>query len=128
MQDMLKRHAVEYHKFTDDLQINTSYYPHVPDDRERQRLCDCINEIKCWMVQHKLKLNDEKTEFMVAVSPHHLRKCTLPKNLMVGGATIQPVVSVRNLGAHFDTHMSRRCHVDAVCKKCNFHLRLRRIQ
>ena len=105
MQDMLKRHAVEYHKFSDDLQIYTSYYPHVPDDRERQRLCDCINEIKCWMVQRKLKLNDEKTEFMVALSPRVLRKFGLPKNLVVRGATIKPVVSVRNLEARFDTHI-----------------------
>ena len=71
------KEAVEYHKFADDLQIYTSYYPHVPDDMEcaTQRLCDCINEIQCWMVQHQLKLNDEKTEFMVALSPHHLKKC-----------------------------------------------------
>ena len=122
---VLKRHVVEYHKFADDLQIYTSYYPHVPDDRERatQRLSDCINEIKCWMVQHKLKLNDEKTEFMVALSPHHQRTLGLPKNLMVGGATIKPVVSVRNLGAHFDTTMSKPHNVYAVCKKCNSHLR-----
>ena len=75
------------------------------------------------MVQHKLKLNDEKTEFMVAFSPHHLRKFGLPYNLTVGGATIKPVVSVRNLGAHFDTHRSMQHHVGAVCKKCNFQLR-----
>ena len=63
MQDILKRQSVEYHKFADELQIYTSYYPRVPDDMERatQRLWDCINEIKCWTVQHKLKLNDEKS-------------------------------------------------------------------
>ena len=30
-------------------------------------------EIKCWMVQHKLMLNDEKTEFMVALSPRDMK-------------------------------------------------------
>ena len=80
VQDMLKRHAVEYHKFAGYLQIYTSYYTHVSDDTERvtQILFHCISEIKCWMVQHKLKLNDEKTELMVSLSPHHPRKCGLP--------------------------------------------------
>ena len=87
------KEAVEHHKFADNLQMYTSYYPHVPVDMERatQRLCDGI---KCWMVQHKLKLNDEKTELMVALSHNHLRKFGLPKNLVVGGATIKPAVSV----------------------------------
>ena len=48
-------------------------------------------EIKCRMVQHKIMLNDEKTEFMVALSPRDL-KFGLPENLMVGGATIKHVV------------------------------------
>ena len=51
---------------------------------------------------------------MEALSPHHLRKLGLPKNLVIGGATIKSVASIRNLGAHFDTHVN---------KKCNFHLR-----
>ena len=33
MQDMLKRHAEEYHEFANNLQIYTSYYHHVVDDR-----------------------------------------------------------------------------------------------
>ena len=44
---------------------------------------------------------------------------------MVRGASIKTVVSVRNLGTHFDIHVSMRNHVDVVCKKCNFHLRPR---
>ena len=47
----------------------------------------------------------------------------MPENIVVRCATIKPVVSVRNLGDHFDTHMSTRRHVDAVCKKSSFHLR-----
>ena len=106
MQNILKKYAVEYHKFADDLQIYTSYYPHSPDDMEgdTHRLCDTI---KCWTVQHKLKLNDDKNEFMVALSPHHLLKFGLSKNLVVGGATIKPVASVRNFRTHIDTKATR---------------------
>ena len=48
-------------------------------------------EINCWMVQHNLMLNDEKTEFVVALSLRNL-KFGLPENLVVGGATIKHVV------------------------------------
>ena len=76
LQGILTRHSVGYHKFADDLQIYTSYCPHIPDDFECaiQRLNDCIGEVKYWMVKHKRKLNESKTELMVVLSPHHLKK------------------------------------------------------
>ena len=34
---------------------------------------------------HKIKLNESKTELMVALSPHHLKKYGLQEYLVVGG-------------------------------------------
>ena len=48
-----------------------------------QRLSDCIGEFKCWMVKHKLKLNESKTEFIMALIPHNLKKYGLPQYLVV---------------------------------------------
>ena len=75
----------------------------MPGDLEYvvQRLSDCICEVKYWMVKHELKLNESKTEFMVVLSPHHLKKCGLPEYLVFGGFNVEPVVHVRNVGAHF---------------------------
>ena len=42
-----------------------------------------------------------RTEFLVLMSPHQLRKYGLP-DLQLGTVLIKPAVSVRNLGAHFD--------------------------
>ena len=58
---------------------------------------------------------------MVALSPHKIKKSGLPEYLIVGGVNVEPVMSVRNLGAYFD--MSTKQHVDAVCRKCNYDLR-----
>ena len=63
-----------------------------------------INCVIC-MIKHKLKLNESKTELMVALSSHNLKKCGLSEYLVIGGVNIEPVVSVRNLGAYFDIHM-----------------------
>ena len=100
LQGILTRHSVDYHKFAEDLQIYTSYCPHIPGDLECvvQRLGDCIGEVKCWMIKQSLKLNESETEFMVARSPHNLKTSGLPENPVVGGVNIEPVVSVRNLG------------------------------
>ena len=108
------------------LQIYTYYYcPNIPGDLECvvQRLSDCIGEVKCWMVKHKLKINESKTEFIVALSPHNLKTCGLPQYLVADGVDIESVVCVRNLGTYFDIHMRMKLHVDAVCRKCNYHLR-----
>ena len=124
--DILKLYPdVSYHKFADDLQLYISYRPNVPGDldRARDRLSQCIRDIKDWMIRHKLKLNDSKTEFLALMSPHHLKKFGLPSHLTVGDAQIKPVHSVRNLGANFDTHLTMKSYVDAVCSKGNFHLR-----
>ena len=117
MQDILKRHAVEYHTFAVYFQMYTSNYPQLPNVMESatQRLYDCIKEVKCWMVHINSKLNDEKTECMVALSRYPRRKFEPPKNLVVRCATIKYLVSVRNFGAHFDTHMSMWHHKLSAC-------------
>ena len=46
-------------------------------------------------------LIDCKTEFLVLMSPHQLRKYGLP-DLQLGTVLIKPAVSARNLGSHFD--------------------------
>jgi len=38
----------------------------------------------------------------------------MPENLVVGGVSIKPILSVSNLGTHFDTKMNMGHHVDAV--------------
>ena len=52
------------------------------------------------MIKQSLKLNQSKTEFMVALSPHKIKKSGLPENLVVGGVNVEPVISVRNLGVN----------------------------
>ena len=124
VQGIVKRHSVDYQQFADDLQLYTSCRPHVPGDLECSvmRHGDCIGEVKYWMIKHKLILNENKTEFLVVLSPHNLKKYGLPEYLVVGGVNIEPVVSVGNLGAYLDIHMSMKQHVNAVCRKCNYHL------
>ena len=77
---ILKKHGIKYHKYADDIQIYLFYRPHVPGDLvcAIYRLQACFRELKQLLTTLKLKLNDCKTEFLVLMSPHQLRKYGFP--------------------------------------------------
>lgn len=81
------------------------------------------------MDSNLLKLNPDKTEFLVFgsnIQRNNIRHL-LPSSLM--GETIQPSGSAKNLGVMFDSEMSLSQHVAALCKACFYHIRdLRRIR
>ena len=76
------------------------------------------------MTANKLKINDSKTEFFIAASTYN-RKHHLPSDitLSIGNENIQPVKTVRNLGAFFDSQMTMSSHITNVSKTVTFHLR-----
>ena len=61
------RHGVKYHIGTDDTQLYITFDPSIPGDREHalEKLKKCIQEIRAWMFIQELKLNDDKTEFII---------------------------------------------------------------
>ncbi|XP_072050334.1 uncharacterized protein [Amphiura filiformis] len=69
-----------------------------------------------------LKLNNDKTEFFIAISPHNKQRMP-PVTLQVGSDTIHPSETVRNLGVIFDTHMTMTSHISSICSSLNTHLR-----
>ncbi len=93
------------------------------------RSCSCVLLMfKNWMTCNKLKLNENKTEFIVLGTSQNLKK--LPKiSLHMGDTSIDPTDSVRNLGIKFDSHMTMSKQVSSLCQSINFQLRnIRRIK
>ena len=62
-----RKHSNVYHLYADDQQIYLSFKPCIIGSREQciKRLEDCIAEILEWMTLNLLKLNDDKTEFIL---------------------------------------------------------------
>ena len=117
---ILRHHKVEYHIYADDTQLYCSF------DMSSQvsvleRLAFCIKDIRSWMIQNKLKINEDKTEFLVIASPHS--KIARDIQLEIAQSTILPSKSCRNLGVIFDSHMSMDAHVKNICRNTHFHLR-----
>ena len=78
----------------------------------------CIAEIRGWMADHQLMLNDSKTEFLIIGSCQQLSKVNL-NYIQVGSSEIKPASAsfVRNLGAWFDSSMTMNVHIGNVCGK-----------
>ena len=83
-----------------------------------EQLNRCLNDVKDWMSTSKLKLNPDKTEFIIFGSKKQrdkLKAC-FPINIL--GKPICPVCSVKNLGVWSDSDLSLSTHVQNVCKSC----------
>ena len=82
----------------------------------------CILEIKSWMSKNKLKLNDEKTEFLIMTSKYQQHKIQ-DHSIYVGTATIHASKRARNLGIVFDDNLCMDQHVKRVYQSGYFHIR-----
>ena len=66
-----------------------------------------------------LKLNDTKTEFFIAASPHNMPRLA-NTTLQVGSTVIYASDSIKYLGVTFDTFMTMSEHVTVMCKSVNY--------
>ena len=67
LRSILRHHCIHYHIYTDDTQLYISFDlsdPSITIDKVNK----CLSDIRNWMIQNKLKINDSKTEFLVLTS------------------------------------------------------------
>ena len=69
-----------------------------------------------------LKLNDEKTEFLLFGSRQQLSKVSLPF-ITIGDSQITPSSQTRNLGVIFDSTMTLKPHISNIVRISSFHIR-----
>ena len=74
--------------------------------------------IQEWMSLSKLKLNPEKTEFIVFGSKAQRQKISSHFPISILGSLLHPVESVRNLAVWFDADFSFSEHIKRTCKAC----------
>ena len=80
-----------------------------------QKLEHCINDLRKWMNKNRLKLNDNKTEFIIFGSKSKLGKINT-RSINVGKEKIIAVKEVRNIGAYFDSELKMQTQIQNMCK------------
>ena len=86
------------------------------------KLNRCLQDVKKWMSASKLKLNPDKTEFILFGSKKQRKRLNAGFPIDILGNRLHPE-SVRNLGVWFDSDFSFSKHVQNVCKGCFSQLR-----
>ena len=119
---------IQHHLYADDTQIYLELTPTNSSEAIAQ-LQACLSEVQSWMASNKLKLNPDKTEFIVFGSDDQRAKFSGLFPVDILGNLISPSDSVRNLGVFFDAKFSFHKHVSSICQSCYVQLRdLRRIR
>ena len=81
----------------------------------------CAKEIYAWMACNKLKLNRDKTEFLVIYAKHRPRPPTC--NIKIAGVRVVPTESARNIEVMFNDVMNHEHQFQNICKVAFFHIR-----
>ena len=121
--DIVREHGFSFHFFADDSQLYTSFACNDTCDlvAAKQRLENCVADINLWMSANKLKLNNDKSEFLFLHS--RFRYSLPPPTISVGTESIRPSQQARNLGVIFDEAMSLSPHVNTIVKGAFYHIR-----
>ena len=73
------------------------------------------------MIADRLKLNDDKTEFMIVGTRAQLDKVNLSE-IVVGQAKVPAVTIVRNLGTWLDRNLTMSAQINETCQAAIYHL------
>ena len=122
--DICRIYNINFHSYADDQQIYLFFKPTIKGDKEwcTTILHNCINEIWIWMHTNLLKLNDDKTEFILTGSWLQLAKVD-SISLVIGQDTIQPIESAHNLRFYMVKELKGRVHINKLCSSLTWQSR-----
>ena len=114
--------GVKYHFYANDTQL---FIYLSPDDslKSFDHLKSCLNDIQVWMSENKLKLNPDKTEFIVFGAKDRYKWLNDSFTVNILGNCLSPTDVVRNLGVLFDAKFCFTNHVNSVIKSFFISLR-----
>ena len=106
LSDIIANHSVNHRLFANDTQLQKS----APLSEVTNLTTD---DIKTWMTENQLKLNDDKTEALLFPFSSSLKLSTvsLPDSITLGSHNIPFSDAARSLGVMLDSKLSMKKHV-----------------
>uniref|UniRef100_H2MGD2 VWFA domain-containing protein n=1 Tax=Oryzias latipes TaxID=8090 RepID=H2MGD2_ORYLA len=106
--NVIRSHNISFHSYADDTQL---YIAMSPDDTKPiEALFKCILDVKLWMANNFLQLNQEKTEILV-IGPEAKRE---KQFLKLQELSLSHSETIRNLGVIFDSNEGPGVPVSSV--------------
>ena len=108
---IVAQHGLSLHQYADDSQVYGSSCQSDATSTLSSDITECVDDMYSWMRLNRLQLNGEKTEMMWCSSTRRLSQ--LPNSsIVVAGANVHPVSTVRDLGVYTDTDTGTRTYHD----------------
>ena len=121
MRTIIEEHNISYHGYADDTQL----FIHCDNNElaikaATKQLEHCIADVCKWMTQNALKLNEEKTDFIIfAAHTNH----NITASLCIGKSVINPSESIKILGVTLDNRLTMQKQITNTCQSSYMHIR-----
>ena len=119
---IIRRHGLQYHLYADDTQLYIAFSlkGNVGERSKEEAIAlieACARDIRAWMANNYLKLNEDKTELLVFTSK---RSSTPDIAVSIGNDLISITEDPpKNLGVYFDKYLCMEKHMDTLAKSLN---------
>jgi len=120
--DIFRKHGLAYMLYADDSQCYTVIKTNDRLNRSVINIQNCIAEVRDWMNANLLKLNCDKTEFIV-FNPKHSKISAQNITINLDGDILSPTNLVKNLGVIQDSGMTMEKQVNSIARSCYHHIR-----
>ena len=103
--EIVSYHSLSHHSLSDDSQLYKSgNVSQLPDIIHSTR--SCISDVKAWMTNNQLQLNNDKTEIIPIATKTVLNSDSVPQSINLEGSDIKLANTVHNLGVCLDPTLS----------------------
>ena len=123
LSDIIANQSINHQLFADDTQLQKSASLSEVTSLTKE-LNACTDDIKTWMTENQLKLNDDKTEALLFPFSYSLKPSTVPSlTRLLLALTISPSLNLSGTLDSFLTQLSMKKHVIKICQTAYFELK-----
>ena len=111
---------MQHHMYADDTQLYVTFTPS-EHTQALERMEACVREVKLWLCDNGLVLNENKSEATVIRSPNMRTPITISR-VNICGQWVDTESVIRDLGFVMDDHLSMASQASNICRSAYYHL------